>query len=346
MQDDAETLPAETPDGDLDDVAERDAGADDDLTGDWLSGLDDDSAEFVRTKGWEDLDAVVRSYQNLESMLGSDRAGRTLTLPKDEDDAEAYAEIYDRLGRPEAASGYALEVPDGMAIDEPMMDWYREAAHAAGLSARQASALFDAWNGMAVQRVAAMNQDKQAAQDQGIEALREKWGGAFDRKVAAARQAARRFGGGQSAALEEALGRAGVTGAAPIIFRDNISVPTIPALARARLHLDKLGRKDVTLVITGGLRKPADFRQGAGTGGGCHRRIQRRDAGDRLHRHARVPHQQLPGRHRHPKAAPGLAPRGREVGASAQELLRSLRRPDEDPRARLRPQPLVGVHDR
>lgn len=54
-------------------------------------------------------------------------------------------------------------------------------------------------------------------------------------------------------------GRGGGTGAAPIIFRDNISVPTIPALARARAHLDGLGRKDVTLVITGGLRKPADF---------------------------------------------------------------------------------------
>lgn len=54
-------------------------------------------------------------------------------------------------------------------------------------------------------------------------------------------------------------GRGGGTGAAPLIFRDNISVPTIPALARARLHLDRCGRKDVTLVITGGLRKPADF---------------------------------------------------------------------------------------
>lgn len=54
-------------------------------------------------------------------------------------------------------------------------------------------------------------------------------------------------------------GRGGGTGAAPIIFRDNISVPTIPALARARRHLDNCGKQDVTLVITGGLRKPADF---------------------------------------------------------------------------------------
>jgi glutamate synthase domain-containing protein 2 len=54
-------------------------------------------------------------------------------------------------------------------------------------------------------------------------------------------------------------GRGGGTGAAPLIFRDNISVPTIPALARARRHLDTKGRGDVTLIITGGLRLPADF---------------------------------------------------------------------------------------
>ncbi|QKK08628.1 MAG: Rieske 2Fe-2S domain-containing protein [Planctomycetota bacterium] len=53
-------------------------------------------------------------------------------------------------------------------------------------------------------------------------------------------------------------GRGGGTGAAPLIFRDNISVPTIPALARARRHLDRVN-PDTTLVITGGLRTPADF---------------------------------------------------------------------------------------
>ena len=54
-------------------------------------------------------------------------------------------------------------------------------------------------------------------------------------------------------------GRGGGTGAAPIIFRDNISVPTIPALARARKHLDQSGTSNMTLVITGGLRTPGDF---------------------------------------------------------------------------------------
>ena len=54
-------------------------------------------------------------------------------------------------------------------------------------------------------------------------------------------------------------GRGGGTGAAPLIFRDNISVPTIPALARARRHLDRSDANGVTLIATGGLRVPADF---------------------------------------------------------------------------------------
>lgn len=54
-------------------------------------------------------------------------------------------------------------------------------------------------------------------------------------------------------------GRGGATGAAPLLFRDNISVPTIPALARARRHLQQCGREDITLIITGGIRTPSDF---------------------------------------------------------------------------------------
>lgn len=55
-------------------------------------------------------------------------------------------------------------------------------------------------------------------------------------------------------------GRGGGTGAAPDIFKNNISVPTIPALARARKHLDAKGiGRDITLIITGGLRTEADF---------------------------------------------------------------------------------------
>ena len=54
-------------------------------------------------------------------------------------------------------------------------------------------------------------------------------------------------------------GRGGATGAAPEIFKNNISVPTMVAVARARRHLDRRGADDVTLIATGGLRTDAEF---------------------------------------------------------------------------------------
>jgi methylamine---glutamate N-methyltransferase subunit C len=54
-------------------------------------------------------------------------------------------------------------------------------------------------------------------------------------------------------------GRGGGTGAAPEIFKQNISVPTMAAIARARRHLDARGFRDITLIATGGLRTESDF---------------------------------------------------------------------------------------
>lgn len=54
-------------------------------------------------------------------------------------------------------------------------------------------------------------------------------------------------------------GRGGGTGAAPEIFKEHISVPTMAALARARSHLDRRGADGVSLIATGGLRVEMDF---------------------------------------------------------------------------------------
>ncbi len=54
-------------------------------------------------------------------------------------------------------------------------------------------------------------------------------------------------------------GRAGATGAAIKHIKDATSVPTIYALDRARRYLERRGIKDVTLIVTGGLRVSPDF---------------------------------------------------------------------------------------
>ncbi len=54
-------------------------------------------------------------------------------------------------------------------------------------------------------------------------------------------------------------GRAGATGAAVKLIKDATSMPTIFALDRARRYLEARGIKDVTLIVTGGLRVSPDF---------------------------------------------------------------------------------------
>ncbi len=64
-------------------------------------------------------------------------------------------------------------------------------------------------------------------------------------------------------------GRGGGTGAAPLHVKDNICVPLIYALPRARRWLDENGHGDITLVITGGLRTPSDFAKALALGADC-----------------------------------------------------------------------------
>ncbi len=54
-------------------------------------------------------------------------------------------------------------------------------------------------------------------------------------------------------------GRAGATGAAPRVVKDATSVPTVHAVCRARRFLDEQVGRDVTLIVTGGMRVAADF---------------------------------------------------------------------------------------
>ncbi len=85
-------------------------------------------------------------------------------------------------------------------------------------------------------------------------------------------------------------GRGGGTGAAPEIFKNNISIPTIPALARARRHLQKTGAEDVTLFITGGFENRIRFCKSACAWSRWYCYIKFSDSGNRLSCHAGMPH--------------------------------------------------------
>jgi len=54
-------------------------------------------------------------------------------------------------------------------------------------------------------------------------------------------------------------GRPGGTGAAPVHLKDHVGIPTVYAVDRARRFFDRDRVRDTDLIVTGGLRTPADF---------------------------------------------------------------------------------------
>jgi len=161
----------------------------------WADAVQDESLRgWVEAKGLHNagIENVVKSYHNLEKLIGADKADRTVMLPGPDAEETELDAFYQRLGRPEKAEQYDLPVPEG--DDGKMADWARGVFHKAGLSDKQAQAVASAWN----EYVGGMQQEQvQVAQQSAQEAeasLRKEWGAAYDQKVRGIDHAAGKLG--------------------------------------------------------------------------------------------------------------------------------------------------------
>lgn len=173
---------------------------------DWTATLPEDVRGLVQTKGWKQPADVLGSYQNLEKLLGADKAGRALVPPKDDAPPEEWAQFYGKLGRPEKPDGYKLPVPEG-----DTGEFAKQAAawmHDAGLTPKQAEALAARWNehmGGTLQSQQAEFEQKAAVD---LQDLQREWGDKFEANTELARRAIREAGLSkeEGQAIERALG--------------------------------------------------------------------------------------------------------------------------------------------
>ncbi len=141
----------------------------------WYDGFQNAEAKaWVQATGLPDAERAVEKAWNLEKLLGADRAGRTIVLPTDVNDAKAWEPIYEKLGRPPTADGYKLNVPEGQdpAFSKEAAQWF----HGAGLAPAQANALVEKWNAfMQTTQTAAAKAEQEALRTE-HEALSAEWG--------------------------------------------------------------------------------------------------------------------------------------------------------------------------
>lgn len=157
--------------------------------GTWYDNIEDsDLKGYLQNKGWKDPTELAVGYRNLEKLVGHEK----VPLPKGNDDAEGWARVYDALGRPKEAGEYKLAVPEG--ADPAFAQQAASKFHELGLSARQASALTEWWNGQAGSVQQAQMQAQSQATEQQLNTLKGEWGQAWDENLELGRRAARQFG--------------------------------------------------------------------------------------------------------------------------------------------------------
>lgn len=176
----------------------------------WLPA-DMNDAEVIGTvqaKQWQGPADVVKGYANLERLLGADRAGRTITIPKDEADADGWKSVWAKLGAPETPEGYELPVPQGQSdvFAKQAAAWF----HEAGVPKGQAAKLAGKWNEYVAAQMQAEQQAEQEALAAEHQALAKEWGQgpAAEQQREIARRAAVKLGLDEQAvgALEKTVG--------------------------------------------------------------------------------------------------------------------------------------------
>lgn len=168
----------------------------------WFS---DTQKDYVTNKGWKAPTDAVDAYVNLEKLVGADRAGRTVVLPKDDNDAEGLKAFRAKLGVPESADGY--QVPEAFK-DDPLIGGFAQQAHALGISAKQFDAVLAWATGAADEQQKAAEAAAKADSEKQLNELRTKWGNDFDKNSEFARRFLRSSGVSdeQMQAIEGAIG--------------------------------------------------------------------------------------------------------------------------------------------
>jgi hypothetical protein len=158
----------------------------------WLPNADETTVGYVQNKGWTEPTQVLDGYRNLEKLLGADRAGNTVILPKPDAPADEVSKFYDRLGRPTDPAGYKIMVPEGgdPKFAETAGKWF----HEVGLSEKQGKAVAEKWNEYATAAKTSAEQAAQQRYQADDAALKTGWGQAYQQNVVQASAAVRALG--------------------------------------------------------------------------------------------------------------------------------------------------------
>ena len=96
---------------------------------DWKDQLPDDLKGHQALENISDVGVLAKTMIHAQSMVGAEKIAVPGKWATDDD----WDQVWNKLGRPEDATGYELDLGEGAEPDAEFIDSFRQAAHGAGL---------------------------------------------------------------------------------------------------------------------------------------------------------------------------------------------------------------------
>lgn len=175
----------------------------------WYKSFQDaDARGFAEVRGWKSPEDTVKSFQNLEKLLGS--KANAVMIPGEGATDEERAAFFEKIGRPGSPDNYA--VPDALKEDATVKGFAAE-AHKLGMTSSQFEGVMKFVAEQGAAQAATTNAQRDAAAEADMDALRKDNPGIkYDQLLEHGRRAVQSFGLDQPTLdkLESAMGTRGM----------------------------------------------------------------------------------------------------------------------------------------
>ena len=146
----------------------------------WKEAISEEFRNDPNISKFTEIDALAKSYINATRMIGQDK----VAVPNENSTDDQWNEVYTKLGRPESADKYKLDINSEVApIDEGAIKTFAETSHKLGLNNKQAQGILEYYKSIMEGSAQQSKIDTETAQAQAEQQLRQEWGKTFDENV-------------------------------------------------------------------------------------------------------------------------------------------------------------------
>ena len=146
----------------------------------WKEAIPEELRNDPNISKFTELEALAKSYVNATRMIGQDK----VAVPNNNSTEDQWNEVYDKLGRPESADKYQLDVKsDIVPLDDGAIKQFAENAHQLGLNNKQAQGILEFYKNSMEGSAQQSKIDNETAQANAEQELRKEWGSNYENNI-------------------------------------------------------------------------------------------------------------------------------------------------------------------